>query len=117
MLEQILKELLEMVETANYKSNKIVELMKEIEEKDVIITEHDAVVAAKDEEIAELNTALNVLQAKYDADIAAKDKEIAELNTALNALQAKYDADMNAINEQVQELKNALGEVPKEPVE
>ena len=92
MLEQILKELLEMVETANYKSNKIVELMKEIEEKDVIITEHDAVVAAKD-------------------------KEIAELNTALNALQAKYDADMNAINEQVQELKNALGEVPKEPVE
>lgn len=92
MLEQILKELLEMVETANYKSNKIVELMKEIEEKDVIITEHDAVVAAKDEEIA-------------------------ELNTALNALQAKYDADMNAINEQVQELKNALGEVPKEPVE
>ena len=43
MLEQILKELLEMVETANYKSNKIVELMKEIEEKDVIITEHDAV--------------------------------------------------------------------------
>ena len=92
MLEQILKELLEMVETANYKSNKIVELMKEIEEKDVIITEHDAVVVAKDEEIA-------------------------ELNTALNALQAKYDADMNAINEQVQELKNALGEVPKEPVE
>ena len=92
MLEQILKELLEMVETANYKSNKIVELMKEIEEKDVIITEHDAVVAAKDEEIA-------------------------ELNTALNASQAKYDADMNAINEQVQELKNALGEVPKEPVE
>ena len=92
MLEQILKELLEMVETANYKSNKIVELMKEIEEKDVIITEHDAVVAAKD-------------------------KEIAELNTALNALQAKYDADMNAINEQVQKLKNALGEVPKEPVE
>ena len=92
MLEQILKELLEMVETANYKNNKIVELMKEIEEKDVIITEHDAVVAAKD-------------------------KEIAELNTALNALQAKYDADMNAINEQVQELKNALGEVPKEPVE
>ena len=92
MLEQILKELLEMVETANYKSNKIVELMKEIEEKDVIITEHDAVVAAKDEEIA-------------------------ELNTALNALQAKYDADMNAINEQVQELKIALGEVPKEPVE
>ena len=92
MLEQILKELLEMVETANYKSNKIVELMKEIEEKDVIITEHDAVVAVKDEEIA-------------------------ELNTALNALQAKYDADMNAINEQVQELKNALGEVPKEPVE
>ena len=92
MLEQILKELLEMVETANYKSNKIVELMKEIEEKDVIITEHDAVVAAKDEEIA-------------------------ELNTALNALQAKYDADMNAINERVQELKNALGEVPKEPVE
>ena len=92
MLEQILKELLEMVETANYKSNKIVELMKEIEEKDVIITEHNAVVAAKDEEIA-------------------------ELNTALNALQAKYDADMNAINEQVQELKNALGEVPKEPVE
>ena len=92
MLEQILKELLEMVETANYKSNKIVELMKEIEEKNVIITEHDAVVAAKDEEIA-------------------------ELNTALNALQAKYDADMNAINEQVQELKNALGEVPKEPVE
>ena len=92
MLEQILKELLDMVETANYKSNKIVELMKEIEEKDVIITEHDAVVAAKDEEIA-------------------------ELNTALNALQAKYDADMNAINEQVQELKNALGEVPKEPVE
>ena len=92
MLEQILKELLEMVETANYKSNKIVELMKEIEEKDVIITEHDAVVAAKDEEIA-------------------------ELNAALNALQAKYDADMNAINEQVQELKNALGEVPKEPVE
>ena len=92
MLEQILKELLEMVETANYKSNKIVELMKEIEEKDVIITEHDAVVAAKDEEIA-------------------------ELNTALNALQAKYDADMNVINEQVQELKNALGEVPKEPVE
>ena len=92
MLEQILKELLEMVETANYKSNKIVELMKEIEEKDVIITEHDAVVAAKDEEIA-------------------------ELNTALNALQAKYDAVMNAINEQVQELKNALGEVPKEPVE
>ena len=92
MLEQILKELLEMVETANYKSNKIVELMKEIEEKDVIITEHDAVVAAKDEEIA-------------------------ELNTALNALQAKYDADMNAINEQVQKLKNALGEVPKEPVE
>ena len=92
MLEQILKELLEMVETANYKSNKIVELMKEIEEKDVIITEHDAVVAAKD-------------------------KEIAELNAALNALQAKYDADMNAINEQVQELKNALGEVPKEPVE
>ena len=92
MLEQILKELLEMVETANYKSNKIVELMKEIEEKDVIITEHDAVVAAKDEEIA-------------------------ELNTALNALQAKYDADMNAINEQVQELKNALGEIPKEPVE
>ena len=92
MLEQILKELLEMVETANYKNNKIVELMKEIEEKDVIITEHDAVVAAKDEEIA-------------------------ELNTALNALQAKYDADMNAINEQVQELKNALGEVPKEPVE
>lgn len=92
MLEQILKELLEMVETANYKSNKIVELMKEIEEKDVIITEHDAVVAAKDEEIA-------------------------ELNTALNALQAKYDADMNAINEQVQALKNALGEVPKEPVE
>ena len=92
MLEQILKELLEMVETANYKSNKIVELMKEIEEKDVIITEHDAVVAAKD-------------------------KEIAELNTALNTLQAKYDADMNAINEQVQELKNALGEVPKEPVE
>ena len=92
MLEQILKELLEMVETANYKSNKIVELMKEIEEKDVIITEHDAVVAAKD-------------------------KEIAELNTALNTLQAKYDADMNAINEQVQALKNALGEVPKEPVE
>ena len=92
MLEQILKELLEMVETANYKSNKIVELMKEIEEKDVIITEHDAVVAAKDEEIA-------------------------ELNAALNALQAKYDADMNAINERVQELKNALGEVPKEPVE
>ena len=92
MLEQILKELLEMVETANYKSNKIVELMKEIEEKDVIITEHDAVVAAKD-------------------------KEIAELNTALNTLQAKYDADMNAINERVQELKNALGEVPKEPVE
>ena len=92
MLEQILKELLEMVETANYKSNKIVELMKEIEEKDVIITEHDAVVAVKDEEIA-------------------------ELNTALNALQAKYDADMNAINEQVQALKNALGEVPKEPVE
>ena len=92
MLEQILKELLEMVETANYKNNKIVELMKEIEEKDVIITEHDAVVAAKDEEIA-------------------------ELNTALNALQAKYDADMNTINEQVQELKNALGEVPKEPVE
>ena len=92
MLEQILKELLEMVETANYKNNKIVDLMKEIEEKDVIITEHDAVVAAKDEEIA-------------------------ELNTALNALQAKYDADMNAINEQVQELKNALGEVPKEPVE
>ena len=92
MLEQILKELLEMVETANYKSNKIVELMKEIEEKDVIITEHDAVVAAKDEEIA-------------------------ELNATLNALQAKYDADMNAINEQVQELKNALGEVPKEPVE
>ena len=92
MLEQILKELLEMVETANYKSNKIVELMKEIEEKDVIITEHDAVVAAKDEEIA-------------------------ELNAALNTLQAKYDADMNAINEQVQELKNALGEVPKEPVE
>ena len=92
MLEQILKELLEMVETANYKSNKIVELMKEIEEKDVIITEHDAVVAAKDEEIA-------------------------ELNTALNALQAKYDADMNAINEQVQALKTALGEVPKEPVE
>ena len=92
MLEQILKELLEMVETANYKNNKIVELMKEIEEKDVIITEHDAVVAAKDEEIA-------------------------ELNTALNALQAKYDADMNAINEQVQALKNALGEVPKEPVE
>ena len=92
MLEQILKELLEMVETANYKSNKIVELMKEIEEKDVIITEHDAVVAAKDEEIA-------------------------ELNTALNALQAKYDADMNAINEQVQKLKTALGEVPKEPVE
>ena len=92
MLEQILKELLEMVETANYKSNKIVELMKEIEEKDVIITEHDAVVAAKDEEIA-------------------------ELNAALNALQAKYDADMNAINVQVQELKNALGEVPKEPVE
>ena len=92
MLEQILKELLEMVETANYKSNKIVELMKEIEEKDVIITEHDAVVAAKDEEIA-------------------------ELNAALNALQAKYDADMNAINEQVQELKIALGEVPKEPVE
>ena len=92
MLEQILKELLEMVETANYKSNKIVELMKEIEEKDVIITEHDAVVAAKDEEIA-------------------------ELNAALNASQAKYDADMNAINEQVQELKNALGEVPKEPVE
>lgn len=92
MLEQILKELLEMVETANYKSNKIVELMKEIEEKDVIITEHDAVVAAKDEEIA-------------------------ELNRALNALQAKYDADMNAINEQVQALKNALGEVPKEPVE
>ena len=92
MLEQILKELLEMVETANYKSNKIVELMKEIEEKDAIITEHDAVVAAKDEEIA-------------------------ELNTALNALQAKYDADMNAINEQVQALKNALGEVPKEPVE
>ena len=92
MLEQILKELLEMVETANYKSNKIVELMKEIEEKDVIITEHDAVVAAKDEEIA-------------------------ELNTALNALQAKYDADMNAINEQVQKLKIALGEVPKEPVE
>ena len=92
MLEQILKELLEMVETANYKNNKIVELMKEIEEKDVIITEHDAVVAAKD-------------------------KEIAELNAALNALQAKYDADMNAINEQVQELKNALGEVPKEPVE
>lgn len=92
MLEQILKELLDMVETANYKNNKIVELMKEIEEKDVIITEHDAVVAAKDEEIA-------------------------ELNTALNALQAKYDADMNAINEQVQELKNALGEVPKEPVE
>ena len=92
MLEQILKELLEMVETANYKNNKIVELMKEIEEKDVIITEHDAVVAAKDEEIA-------------------------ELNTALNALQAKYDADMNAINEQVQKLKNALGEVPKEPVE
>ena len=92
MLEQILKELLEMVETANYKSNKIVELMKEIEEKDVIITEHDAVVAAKDEEIS-------------------------ELNAALNALQAKYDADMNAINEQVQELKNALGEVPKEPVE
>lgn len=92
MLEQILKELLEMVETANYKNNKIVELMKEIEEKDVIITEHDAVVAAKDEEIA-------------------------ELNAALNALQAKYDADMNAINEQVQELKNALGEVPKEPVE
>lgn len=92
MLEQILKELLDMVETANYKSNKIVELMKEIEEKDVIITEHDAVVAAKDEEIA-------------------------ELNAALNALQAKYDADMNAINEQVQELKNALGEVPKEPVE
>lgn len=92
MLEQILKELLDMVETANYKNNKIVELMKEIEEKDVIITEHDAVVAAKD-------------------------KEIAELNTALNALQAKYDADMNAINEQVQELKNALGEVPKEPVE
>ena len=92
MLEQILKELLEMVETANYKSNKIVELMKEIEEKDVIITEHNAVVAAKDEEIA-------------------------ELNTALNALQAKYDADMNAINEQVQKLKNALGEVPKEPVE
>ena len=92
MLEQILKELLEMVETANYKSNKIVELMKEIEEKDVIITEHDAVVAAKDEEIA-------------------------ELNTALNALQAKYDADMNAINEQVQKLKIALGEVPNEPVE
>ena len=92
MLEQILKELIEMVETANYKSNKIVELMKEIEEKDVIITEHDAVVAAKDEEIA-------------------------ELNTALNALQAKYDADMNAINEQVQKLKIALGEVPKEPVE
>ena len=92
MLEQILKELLEMVETANYKSNKIVELMKEIEEKDVIISEHDAVVAAKDEEIA-------------------------ELNTTLNALQAKYDADMNAINEQVQKLKNALGEVPKEPVE
>ena len=92
MLEQILKELLEMVETANYKNNKIVELMKEIEEKDVIITEHDAVVAAKDEEIA-------------------------ELNAALNALQAKYDADMNTINEQVQELKNALGEVPKEPVE
>lgn len=92
MLEQILKELLEMVETANYKSNKIVELMKEIEEKDVIIAEHDAVVAAKDEEIA-------------------------ELNTALNALQAKYDADMNAINEQVQKLKIALGEVPKEPVE
>ena len=92
MLEQILKELLEMVETANYKSNKIVELMKEIEEKDVIITEHDAVVAAKDEEIA-------------------------ELNAALNTLQTKYDADMNAINEQVQELKNALGEVPKEPVE
>ena len=92
MLEQILKELLEMVETANYKNNKIVELMKEIEEKDAIITEHDAVVAAKD-------------------------KEIAELNTALNALQAKYDADMNAINEQVQKLKIALGEVPKEPVE
>ena len=92
MLEQILKELLEMVETANYKSNKIVELMKEIEEKDVIITEHNAVVAAKDEEIA-------------------------ELNAALNTSQAKYDADMNAINEQVQELKNALGEVPKEPVE
>ena len=92
MLEQILKELLEMVETANYKSNKIVELMKEIEEKDVIITEHDAVVAAKD-------------------------KEIAELNTALNALQVKYDADMNAINEQVQKLKIALGEVPNEPVE
>ena len=92
MLEQILKELLEMVETANYKSNKIVELMKEIEEKDVIITELNAVVAAKDEEIA-------------------------ELNAALNTLQAKYDADMNAINEQVQELKNALGEVPKEPVE
>ena len=106
MLEQILKELLEMVETANYKSNKIVELMKEIEEKDVIITEHDAVVAVKDEEIAELN-----------AVVAAKDEEIAELNAALNTLQAKYDADMNAINEQVQELKNALGEVPKEPVE
>ena len=106
MLEQILKELLEMVETANYKNNKIVELMKEIEEKDVIITEHDAVVAAKDKEIAELN-----------AVVAAKDEEIAELNAALNTLQAKYDADMNAINEQVQELKNALGEVPKEPVE
>ena len=106
MLEQILKELLEMVETANYKSNKIVELMKEIEEKDVIISEHDAVVAAKDKEIAELN-----------AVVAAKDEAIAELNAALNALQAKYDADMNAINEQVQKLKNALGEVPKEPVE
>ena len=76
MLEQILKELLDMVETANYKNNKIVELMKEIEEKDVIITEHDAVVAAKDEEI-------NALQAKYDADMNAINEQVQELKNAL----------------------------------
>ena len=108
MIKELINEIVEMVEDAKVKNERLENLEKEVAQKDATIAELNARIenfeVEKEGALAEAN-----------ANLTAKEALIAELQTQLDAkdtiiadLQAQLDANEEVVALQLADLKNAI---------